>query len=192
VNTPDIANPTSTESSIKPLLKLMISLVLAFVGFSFAFFPVLSIGFFRIMTIKASDNTLPDGMTFVDMLVMAVVLSFLYGIFVLIPLCVPFFIIGIPAALIGWKFKIIRWWVCLLGGGLITTTPVAFILTPITLGFFLRGGSVFSGDMFDIATMFLGSSFCGVASGLSFWLTLRFLHFSDISGPITYPIRFSR
>ena len=200
MNTSIVTNTTSTESSIKPFLKLAISLIFAFAGFSLSVIAMMFIGFLKISFIKPDMEfvfTKPDLESLMSTLFFTLVVALYYSVFLLPGLVIPFFSIGIPAALIGWKFKIIRWWTCLIGAGLITAYPLALIATPSMLGTFIIG--FMKGDWFyvgnnviDITGLYLGSVFCGSISGLCFWLALRLLRFSDINGSIAYPLQFSR
>ena len=193
---PITTNPTSPDDSIKPLMKLIISLILAFVGFSCAVIAMLSLVFLRIMAIKAEDGTLAAGTTPGEMLLGAAGLAFIYGILFSIALAIPFFFLGFLTGLIAWKLKILRWWTCLIIGGVLCMVPMAVITYPMALGTFIsagiKGGPLFSRDLLDIAGMFLASGFYGSIGGLCFWFALRILRFSDITGPIAYPIQFSK
>jgi hypothetical protein len=177
-------------------MKITISLILAFVGFSCAVIAMLYFVFLRIMAIKAEDGTLAAGITFGDRLLSAAGLALIYGVLVSIALAVPFFLLGFLTGLIGWKLKILRWWTCLILGGLLCMIPMAVITYPMALGTFIsagiKGGPLFSSDLIDIVGMFLASGFCGSIAGLCFWLALLILRFSEITGPIAYPIQFSK
>jgi hypothetical protein len=180
MNTPINASPSSTVTFIGPFWKLIISLIPAFVGFSFAVILVLFFGFLKTIYTK------PDGASLGVMFFGAVWLAFIYGVLASIALAVPFFVLGFITMFIGWKLKILRWWTCLVSGGLLSSLPMAFILIPLSLGFLIPGHPPHISDVIDIIGMFLGSILCGSISGLCFWLTLRFLDFPEINGSIAH------
>lgn len=180
MNTPTYNSPASTATSLSPFWKLIIALIPAFVGFSFTIFFVLFLGFLKVIYTK------PDGATLGVMFFGAAWFAFIYGVLASIALAVPFFVLGFIIMFIGWKLKILRWWTCLVSGGLLSASPMAFILIPISLGFLIPGHPGQISDVIDIIGMFLGSILCGSISGLCFWLALRFLDFPEIHGSIVH------
>ena len=168
MNTSIVTDPTSTESSIKPFLKLATSLIFAFAGFCLSVIAMMFIGFLRIIFIKPNMEFVfmkPDLESIMGTFFSTLLVTLFYGVFLLPGLVIPFFSIGVPTALIGWKFKIIRWWTCLIGAGLVTAVPLALIAIPSMLGTFIFG--FMKGDWFylgnnviDITGLYLGSVFC--------------------------------
>ena len=193
---PNLRNPTSASDSIKPLMKITISLALAFVGFSCAVIAMMFFVFLRILAYKAEDGTLAAGTTLGETFLGAGWFALIYGILFAIALAPAFFSLGFLTGLIGWKLKILRWWTCLIIGGLLFMAPMTAILAPMALGTFLsasiKGGPLISTDFIDVVGIFLASGFCGSVSGLCFWLALRLSRISDLTGPIAYPIQFSK
>jgi hypothetical protein len=196
MSTSHITSDTTAESTVSQIFQLLFSVMFAFAGFSLAFIVVLSFGFVRILYSKIEDGTLTEDLSLMDAFFQGGMLAVIYGLLFLIALAVPFFIIAIPAALIVWKFKIIRWWVCMAGGGGICAIPIAIMLIPIALGtlgrLFFGENPRFWNDMFDIFGMFLGAVFCGTTTGLCFWLTLRLLSFPNMNGPIVSQTQLSK
>lgn len=103
--------------------------------------------------------------------------------------CVQVAILGIPAAVIGWRFNLIRWWSCTIGGFFVGFLPMGGLpLIPLIVAFFaniflnvLVGEQLHWQDLakngvdFDLlpAALFLG--LWGAIGGFAFWLTWRFL-----------------
>ena len=188
-----IAKPTFTESFIKPFLKLIVSLVLAFIGSSLAGIAVCFILFLIIFIIGIIKGTLGNTLGSIILLpLVTAFFTFMYGILAPIFSAIQIIVFGVPAAFVGWKFKLIRWWTCSLGGVLLSISPWALFYM---LGTILKSST---GDIPSLNETIIGAGifwtlgFCGGVGGLCFWLTLRLLHFEDINGPITYPIQFPR
>lgn len=193
---PNLSNPASTSDSIKPLMKIVFSLALAFFGFSCAMIATMYFVFLRILVYKAEDGTLAAGTTLGETLLGAGWFAIIFGILFSIALAPAFFFLGLLSGLIGWKLKILRWWTCIIIGGLLLMAPMTVILGPMALGTFLsaslKGGPLISSDFIDVIGLYLASGLCGSVSGLCFWLALRLSRFSDITGPIAYPAQFSK
>jgi len=155
--------------------------MLAFVGFSLAVMVTLFV-VFCIDAINWNENN-QDGI--LASLFGAAWLAFFYGIFASIASAGPFILLGGFGAFIGWKLKLIRWWTCLLGGGLLSMLP----LSPVFIFGTVVSSSI-KGRLPDSLGMdmlgFLALGLCGSIAGFCFWLTLRFLRFPDIDGPVDF------
>ena len=189
MNTTIINSSASTESSPPPFSKFIISFVVSFVAFSLAVIAVLFVVLF-IDAIKSNEKyheSIPV------LLLSAAWLALVYGVIASIVSATPFIVLGAPAALIGWKLKLIRWWSCLFGAGLLSISPVVLILMLNTLvRFVFRERLPDSSELIANVGFLLALGFCGSVSGLCFWLTLRLFRFSDINGPIIYPLHFPK
>lgn len=97
--------------------------------------------------------------------------------------CVGLF--GLPAILLGWRFQIIRWWTCTVGGSLCVSIPVGLfqwkthtrgLVTSSANGvqYWINGVPTLAGwDQFLTTLLIVG--LLGAVGGLSFWLILQFL-----------------
>lgn len=180
MNTSTVTNPTPLEDFFKPFLKLLISLVCAFVGFSFTVIGLWLV-LFLVMGIRDTSNV---SVSIPNLLIGGTFFVFGYGIITSIASATPFFALGVPAAFIGWKLRLIRWWTCLVGGALLSISPMMLIVTIVTIGRSLGGNFPAWKEIIETAAGFLALGLCGGVGGLCFWLTLRFLRFPDIDGPI--------
>ena len=178
MNTTIVDDSLFTEDFGKAFFKLSISLVVGFVGFSFAMITV----WYVVFLVSAIEGNAQDGIP--ALLLSGVIFALGYGIIMSLASATLFFFLGILAALIGWKLKLLRWWTCLIGGTFLSISPLALIFTLGSIVRFLGGHFPDSREILETVAGFLGLGFCGGTGGLCFWVALRLLRFPNLDGPI--------
>jgi hypothetical protein len=185
---PTITKLTFAESFIKPVLKLLASLIISFLSSTIAGIVLFFVTFLIFFSTGVAKGEFENPVGSIFMLPIAsAFFTLIYGILVPIFSTLQIIIFGIPVAFIGWKFKFIRWWTSLIAGFLLSIFPWGLLYG---IGTILQSSSVeFSNSSETIVTVvvfwLLGS--CGAVGGYCFWLTLKLLRFPDIDGPLDIP-----
>lgn len=84
---------------------------------------------------------------------------------------------GLPALLVGWYFRAIRWWTTLLTSFLIGAIPSALTIAFVPTGWSGNGQLWQDLDAANLGLLVGGSllmGICGLSSGLVFWLVWRY------------------
>lgn len=167
---------------LKPLFKLLFSLLMAMVGSSFVGIILLFIGFLFIATFSAFENSFSEFIAgFFIIPIFSLFFTFYFGIAV--PLFSAFQIIlfGTPIALLGWKLKVINWKSCSIVGFFLASFPWAeFSILMLPSNF----SSPFPPNLSELVTgivLFFALGLCGSVGGLSFWYTLKLFRFQDVN-----------
>lgn len=178
----DISQQISDHRNRSLPWKLIPRTITAFIGATIApVIIVLIIGFGNILSPvifnKAEALQAGNWTSFFAIVVFIAVISSLHVI-----------ILGIPAFIIGWYFKMIRWWTSIIVSFIIGALPTAFFLWPLKYPELQTTSSRWDGDKM-VQTMIKGvptltgwmdwiSAFTvmglfGVSGGLVFWLVWR-------------------
>src|SRR5215217_6117119 len=99
-----------------------------------------------------------------------------------IPMTIPCVaLLGLPATLIGWRFRLIRWWTCVIAGFFLSSIPGGLFLWST----YSRGSSAANGIQYWINgaptragliqyfIIVLITGLLGALGGFSFWLVWR-------------------
>jgi hypothetical protein len=182
-----VPDPAPKESPWLHFGEIIVSSIVSFIGFSLSVMSVFSVMLMILMIQKDGIQTNIEDAG--GMLFAGIWLGAIYGILACIALAVPFFLVSISAAVLGWKLKAIRWWTSMLVGCLICAIPVGAIFTPPALVILFVADARSLSDALQVVGAFWGAGFCGAIAGLFFWLPLHFLKFPNMSGPLVFSSR---
>jgi hypothetical protein len=135
-----------------------------------------------IMDAAATPGFFMDALAYVVLMVLpAILVSFGHVL-----------LFGVPVLLVGWYFRIIRWWTVLITAFLIAVIPTTLTIASTPAGW--SGNKPLWQDLNAVNLgMLIGGSLlmglCGVGSGLVFWLVWRYWVMPDSpeGRPLTSP-----
>ena len=184
ISTVKIDTTSLGDILLKPILKLMASLLSAFVSSSLVGTLIFFILFMTILISGGLERRYSIAFDQIPILIItAAFFTLAYGI--LAPMFALFQIVifGIPAVLIGWRLKLIRWWTCVVVGFFLSSFPWSLFAIFVTI---VQSSSKYPPHLDEIlfgVGVFLVLGLCGAIGGFCFWLTLRLLHFPDVNQP---------
>lgn len=165
-------------NTLRPILKLLISLLAAFFGASFS---GILVGLVSALVILIGSMLIGNSASVIEIIVIAPLGAlYLTGAFgVWVPLYSGFQIIlfGIPTAFVIWRFKLIHLKTLIITGILLSGFPWVLIFSIlIQLDRSMSDTQKLQYFMYTIGIGLL-MGVCGAISGLCFWKTLQFLQF---------------
>ena len=167
--------------SSKPAARIAVAGISAWASSSCVAVAILFIAFMAILVsggIEGRPSIAVDQLPL--LLFTTVFFTLLYGIWLPLFSLVQILIFGVPAILIGLRFKLIRWWTCIMVGAILSGFPWSLIWILITMA---EGGSPYAPELNEILIgvgLILALGLCGGLGGLAFWLVLRRLGFPNI------------
>jgi hypothetical protein len=184
LRTAEIHNDSLRDGLLRQVLKLMASLFSAFVSSSFVGMVIFFILFITIIISGGIQGRYSIALDQMPILIIAAAFFTLaYGILAPMFSLFQIVIFGIPAVLIGWKLKLIRWWTCVIVGFFLASFPWSLFAILVTIA---QNSSRYPPHLEEIVFgvgIFLVLGLCGGIGGFCFWLTLRLLRFPDINQP---------
>ena len=183
-NTTEMNKAVPEDGFLRQVLQLLVAMFSAIVSSSFVGIVIFFMLFMIILIAGGVEGHYSIAFDKLPILfITAVFFTVAYGILVPMFSLFQVIIFGIPAVLIGWKFKVIRWWTCIVTGFFLSSFPwslfgILFAIMQSSSGYPLQSKEIIIG-----IGIFLVLGLCGGVGGFALWLTLQLLRFPYIDSP---------